>query len=64
MDFPAAFYRVSHIVLLDKLRSIGIGGQLLSMVSQFLCATRQRVRLDGKVSALVDVVRECTRVAF
>ena len=40
------------------MRSIGVGGQFLSIVSEFLSDTRQRARLDGKVSASVDVVLE------
>ena len=45
--------------LLYKLRGIGVGGQFLSIVSQFLSDRRQRVHLDGKVNVSVDVVREC-----
>ena len=33
LDFSAAFDRVSHRGLLYKLRSIGVGGQFLSIVS-------------------------------
>ena len=40
----AAFYMVSHFGLLHKLRSIGVGGQFLSNVSEFLSDTRQHVR--------------------
>ena len=36
LNFSAAFYRVSHYGLSYKWRSIGIGGQLLSIVSEFL----------------------------
>ena len=45
----------SHCCLLCKLRSIGVGGQFLSIVTEFLTYRRQRVRLD-ECSASVDVV--------
>ena len=56
LDFSAAFDRVSHRGLLHKLRSIGVEGQFLSIVSEFSSYRRQRVRLNGKVRASVDVV--------
>ena len=46
----------SRCRLLYKLRAIGVRGQLLSIASEFLSDRRQRVHLDGKVSASVDVV--------
>ena len=55
LDFSAAFDRVRHCGLLYKLRSIGVGGQFLSVVSEFFSVRRQRVHLDGKISAS-DVV--------
>ena len=42
--------------MLYKLTSIGVGGQFLSPVLQFLSDRMQRMCLDGKVSVLVDVV--------
>ena len=39
-------------------------GPFLSIVSEFLSDKRQRVRLDGKVSASVDVVSGVLQVAF
>ena len=56
LDFSAAFDRVSHCGLVYKLKSIGVGKQFSSIASEFLRYRRQRVRLDGKVSASVDVV--------
>ena len=61
LDFSAAFDRVSHCDLLHKLRSTGVGGQFLSLVSEFLSDRRQRVRLDGKGSTSVDVVSGVTQ---
>ena len=56
LDFSAAFDRVSHCVMLYKLRSIGAGRQFLSIASEFLSDRRQRVRLDDKVNASVNIV--------
>ena len=42
--------------MLYKLRSIGVGGAVLVLLSEFLSDRRQLVRLHGKVSASVDVV--------
>ena len=57
LDLSAAFDRVNHRCLLHKLRSIGVGGQFLSIVLEFLIDRKQRMRLDGRVSESVDVVR-------
>ena len=56
LQLSAAFDRVSHRGLLYKLNSMGVEEQFLSRVSQFLIDRRQRVSLNGKVSASVDVV--------
>ena len=56
LNFSAAFDRVRQRGMLNKLKSMSIGGQFLFIVSEFLSDRWQRVRLDGKVSALVDVV--------
>ena len=56
LGFPAAFDRVSHHGLLCKLRPIGVKGQFLLIITEFLIDRRQRVLLDGKVSESVDVV--------
>ena len=53
LNFSAEF---DHCSLLYKQTSIGIGRQFLSIVSEFLSDRRQRVGLDGKVSALLSVV--------
>ena len=55
LDFSSALDRVSHCGLLHKLRSIGVGGQLLYTVSEFLSDIRQHNHLDGKIGASVDV---------
>ena len=36
IDFSAAFNRVNHLGILYKLCSVGIGGSVLSILTQFL----------------------------
>ena len=43
IDFSEAFHRVSHSGLLFKLKSIGVGGSLLSICTESLSDRRQRV---------------------
>ena len=44
LNFSTAFDRGNHRCLLHKLRSIGVGGQFLSILSEFFSDKRQRVR--------------------
>ena len=46
-DFSTALDRVSHSGLLFKLKSIGVGGSVLSFCGEFLSNRRQRVVVDG-----------------
>ena len=55
MNFSDAFDRVIHRGLLNKLRSVGVGAQFLSIVSQFN-DKRQRMSFDGKVSVSVNII--------
>ena len=58
LDFSAAVDRGGggHRCLLYKLMSISVGGRFLFLVSEFLSGRRQRVCLDSKAIASVDVV--------
>ena len=56
IDFSASFDRVNHQGILYKLCSVGIGGFVLSILTQFLSDRSQRVMVDGCKSKLVDVV--------
>ena len=56
IDFNAAFDRVNHQGILYKLSSVGIGGSVLSVLTQFLSNRSQYVLVDGCRSELVDVV--------
>ena len=48
--FSKAFDRVWHAGLLHKLRSSGISGQIVGLISSFLRNTQLQVVLDGKSS--------------
>ena len=50
LDISKAFDRVWHAVLLHKLKSYGISGQIFGLISSFLSNRRLRVVLDGKSS--------------
>ena len=54
--FSAAFDRVNHQGILYKLSSVGIGGSVLSILTQFLSDRSQHVMVDGCRSNLVNVV--------
>ena len=56
IDFSAAFDRVNHQGILYRLCSVGIGGSVLSILTQFLLNWSQHFMVDGSRSKLVDVV--------
>ena len=56
IDFSAAFDRVNHRGILYKLASVGIGGSVLSLLTQFLSNRLQYVLVDSCRSKLVNVV--------
>ena len=56
IDFTAAFDRVNHRGILIKLCSVGVGGSVLSVLTQFLFNRSQYVMVDGCRSKLVNVV--------
>ena len=56
IDFSAANDRVNHLGILNKLFSVGIGGSVLSIFTQFLSNRSQQVMVDGCRSKLVNVV--------
>ena len=47
IDFTAAFDRVNHLGILYKVCSVGIGGSVLSILTQFLSNRSQHVIVDG-----------------
>ena len=56
LEISAAFARVSHSGLLFKLKSIGVGGSVLSICREFLSNRRQRVVVDGAISKRIPIV--------
>ena len=46
IDFSAAFHRVNHQGILYRLSSVGIGGSVLSVLTQFLSNGSQFVLVD------------------
>ena len=55
IDFSAAFDRVNHQGTLYRLCSVGIGGSVLSILTQFLSNRLQHFMVDGCRSKPVDV---------
>ena len=56
IDFSAVFDRVNHLGILYMLSSVGIGGSVLSTLTQFLPTRSQHIMVDGCRSKLVNVV--------
>ena len=56
IDFSAAFDRVNHQGILYNLCSVGIGGSVLSILTQFLSNRSHHVMVDGCRSKLVNIV--------
>ena len=56
IDFSAAFDMVNHLGILYKLCSVGIGGSVMSILTEFLSNRSQQVMVDGCRSKLVNVV--------
>ena len=47
IDFSAAIDRVNDQGILNRLCSVGIGGSVLSILTQFLSNRSQHVMVDG-----------------
>ena len=56
IDFSAAFGRVNHYGILYKLCSVGIGGSVLSILTQFLSNRSQHIMVDSCRSKLVNIM--------
>ena len=61
IDFSATFDRVNHQGILYRLSSVGIGGSVLSVLTQFLSNRSQFVLVNGSRSKLVNVVSGVTQ---
>ena len=55
LDFAKAFDKVCHVKLITKLQSLGIGGNLLSWIRNWLNNRKQRVVLNGMKSDWMNV---------
>ena len=55
INFSAVFDKVNYQRTLFKLCSVGVGGALLSVLTQFLSYRSQYVVVDGCRSKLVNV---------
>ena len=58
LDFSAAFHRVSHSGLLFKLKSIGVGGSVLSIFRKFRSYRKQRVVVDDATCEWIPIVSD------
>ena len=56
LDFKKAFDSVPHTCLLQKLRAYGVCGNLLNWIQHFLTGRKQRVTVNGKLSAWAIVL--------
>ena len=56
LDFSEALDKVSHSGLLFKLKSIGIGGNVLFICRAFLSDCRRRVVIDGATREWIPIV--------
>ena len=56
IDFSAVFDRVNHQGILYRLCSMGVGGSVLSILTQFLSNRSQHVMVYGFLGKLIDVV--------
>ena len=56
IDYSAAFDRADHLDILYKLCSVGIGGSVLSILTQFLSNQSQCVIMDACWSKMVNVI--------
>ena len=64
IDISAAFHGVNHQGILYRLCSVGIGGFVLSILTQFLSNRSQHVMADDCRSKQVMSFQECHREVF
>ena len=56
LDFSKAFDKVPHGRLMNKLKLLGIEGNIAQWIQAFLSGRTQRVRVDGEMSGSADVL--------
>ena len=64
VDFSDASDRINHQGIMFKLCSVGVGGSVLPVLTQFLSNRLQYVVVDGCRSKLVNVVRGASGKCF
>ena len=64
IDFSAAFDRVNLQGILFKLCSVGVGGSVLSVLTQFLSNRSQYVVVDVVVASWLTWCQGCLREVF
>jgi len=57
LDYRKAFDSVSHVWLIEKLKILGISGELLDWISNFLHLRKMSVRVRNSFSDWVEVLR-------
>ena len=50
VDFSKAFDRINHVIIIDKLVSLGINRVIVNWIHAFLCDRKQRVKLGDTTS--------------
>ena len=55
LDFGKAFDKVPHDILIGKIQSFGIYGNLLKWINSYLTKRHQRVVLEWKSSSRLEV---------
>jgi hypothetical protein len=56
LDFAKAFDKVPHKLLMEKVRALGIRGEVATWIENWLAGRKQRVVLDGQASGWKAVV--------
>ena len=56
LDFAKAYDKIDHIIMIKKLRMIGIQGQLLNWIEHWLRNRHQRVRIENNLSQPTPVL--------
>ena len=64
INFSSAFNRVNHRGILYKLCSVGVGGSVLSILTQFLSNQSQHIMVDGCRSKLEGCIRSAACQCF
>ena len=56
LDFAKAFNKIDHSILINKLKDIGVGWKLLSIIEDYLSNRNQDVEINGTASDLLLVL--------